>query len=83
MTDEQGQTLLYTLFGTTSPHWRLTSDSDALHFAEDENANTNMAVPLTPAQASLLRAMTVITSSINLTLSLHGSAGRCTLSAVK
>lgn len=73
MTDEQGQTLLYTLFGTTSPHWRLTSDSDALHFAEDENANTNIAVPLTPAQASLLRAMTVITSSINLTLSLHGS----------
>ncbi|WP_343553560.1 cyclic di-GMP phosphodiesterase [Pantoea sp.] len=72
MTDEQGQTLLYTLFGTTSPHWRLTSDSDALHFAEDENANTNMAIPLTPAQASLLRAMTVITSSINLTLSLHG-----------
>ncbi|QDY42037.1 cyclic di-GMP phosphodiesterase [Candidatus Pantoea soli] len=73
MTDEQGQTLLYTLFGTTSPHWRLTSDSDALHFAEDENANTNLAVSLTPAQASLLRAMTVITSSINLTLSLHGS----------
>jgi len=73
MTDEQGQTLLYTLFGTTSPHWRLTSDSDALHFAEDENANTNLAVPLTPAQASLLRAMTVITSSINLTLSMHGS----------
>ncbi|KGT93463.1 cyclic di-GMP phosphodiesterase [Pantoea sp. JGM49] len=73
MTDEQGQTLLYTLFGTTSPHWRLTSDSDALHFAEDENANTNLAVPLTPAQASLLRAMTVITSSINLTLSLRGA----------
>lgn len=73
MTDEQGQTLLYTLFGTTSPHWRLTSDSDALHFAEDENARTNLAIALTPAQASLLRAMTVITSSINLTLSLHGS----------
>ncbi|ADU69377.1 cyclic di-GMP phosphodiesterase [Pantoea sp. At-9b] len=72
MTDEQGQTLLYTLFGTTSPHWRLTADSDALHFAEEENAHTNLAVPLTPAQASLLRAMTVITSSINLTLSLHG-----------
>jgi len=73
MTDEQGQTLLYALFGTTSPHWRLTSDSDALHFAEDENANTNLAVPLTPAQASMLRAMAVITSSINLTISLHGS----------
>ncbi|MCE0491535.1 cyclic di-GMP phosphodiesterase [Pantoea sp. Mb-10] len=73
MTDEQGQTLLYALFGTTSPHWRLTSDSDALHFAEDESANTNLAVPLTPAQASMLRAMTVITSSINLTLSLRGT----------
>lgn len=73
MTDEQGQTLLYALFGTTSPHWRLTSDSDALHFAEDENANTNLAVPLTAAQASMLRAMTVITSSINLTLSLRGT----------
>ena len=72
MTDEQGQTLLYTLFGTTSPHWRLTMDSDALHLAQDENAHTNLAVPLAPAQASLLRSMTVITSSINLTLSLHG-----------
>ncbi|WP_312240589.1 cyclic di-GMP phosphodiesterase [Pantoea sp.] len=72
MTDEQGQTLLYTLFGTASPHWRLSTDSDALHLAQDENAHTNLAVPLTPAQASLLRSMTVITSSINLTLSLRG-----------
>lgn len=72
MTDEQGQSLLYTLFGTTSPYWRLTADSDALHLAEDENAHTNLAVPLTPAQASLLRSMTVITSSINLTLTLRG-----------
>ena len=72
MTDEQGQTLLYTLFGTTSPHWRLTTDSDALQLAQDENAHTNLAVSLAPAQASLLRSMTVITSSINLTLSLHG-----------
>lgn len=72
MTDEQGQTLLFTLFGTTSPHWRLTADSDALHFAEDESSNTNIALALTPGQASLLRAMPVITSSINLTLALHG-----------
>lgn len=72
MTDEQGQTLLYTLFGTTSPHWRLTTDSDALHFAEDESSTTHIALPLTPGQASLLRSMPVITSSINLTLPLHG-----------
>ena len=68
MTDEQGQTLLYTLFGTTSPHWRLTADSDALSFAEDESSQTNIALPLTPGQAAMIRAMPVITSSINLTL---------------
>ncbi|ARF50411.1 cyclic di-GMP phosphodiesterase [Pantoea stewartii] len=72
MTDEQGQSLLYTLFGTTSPHWRLSADSDALLFALDESSNTSVAVPLTPGQCSLLRAMPVITSSINLTLTIHG-----------
>lgn len=73
MTDEQGQTLLYAYFGTSSPHWRLSSDSDALHFAEDEGGETNIAVPLSPSQASMLRNMTVITSSVNLTITLHGN----------
>lgn len=73
MTDEQGQTLLYSYFGTTSPHWHLASDSDALHFAEDENAEINIAVALTPVQAALIRAMTVITSSVNLSIPLHGT----------
>uniref|UniRef100_UPI0028A0CF59 cyclic di-GMP phosphodiesterase n=1 Tax=Erwinia citreus TaxID=558 RepID=UPI0028A0CF59 len=72
MTDEQGQSLLYTWFGTNSPHWRLKSDSDALLFAEDESADTHVVIPLTPSQANLLRTMTVITSSINLTVSLYG-----------
>jgi len=74
MTDEQGQTLLYAYFGTSSPHWRLSSDSDALHFAEDEGGETNIAIPLTPPQASLLRSMTVITTSVNLTITLYGNA---------
>lgn len=72
MTDDQGQTLLYTCFGTTSPHWRLTADSDALHFAEDEGAVTSLAVALTTPQASLVRTMTVITSSVNLSLNIRG-----------
>ncbi|KGT88916.1 RNase II stability modulator [Erwinia typographi] len=72
MTDEQGQSLLYTYFGTTSPHWRLLADSDALLFAEDEKSSTHIAVALTGPQANLVRSMTVITSSINLTLSLYG-----------
>ncbi|MBD8161450.1 cyclic di-GMP phosphodiesterase [Erwinia persicina] len=73
MTDEQGQSLLYAYFGTSSPHWRLSSDSDALHFAEDEGGITNIAVPLTASQAGMLRNMTVITSSVNLTITLHGT----------
>lgn len=73
MTDEQGQTLLYAYFGTSSPHWHLSSDSDALHFAEDEGGETNIAVALTPPQASLLRSMTVITTSVNLTITLYGN----------
>ncbi|MCU5775684.1 cyclic di-GMP phosphodiesterase [Erwiniaceae bacterium BAC15a-03b] len=73
MTDEQGQTLLYTFFGTSSPHWHLSADSDALNFAEDENAEINLAVSLVPSQVSLIRCMTVITSSVNLTVSLRGT----------
>ncbi|SFM95780.1 cyclic di-GMP phosphodiesterase Gmr [Izhakiella capsodis] len=72
MTDELGQTLLYTCFGTTSPHWRLTADSDALRFAKDEKSQTSSAVALNAPQASLIRAMTVITSSINLNLRIQG-----------
>ncbi len=72
MTDDQGQTLLYTLFGTASPHWHLSADSDALKFAEDEKAEINLSVALTPLQASLIRDMAVITSSINLSIALQG-----------
>ncbi|MEJ4044365.1 cyclic di-GMP phosphodiesterase [Erwinia sp. SLM-02] len=74
MTDEQGQTLLYAWFGTSSPYWHLRFDSDALHFAQEENGAINIAVPLNAAQASLIREMTVVTSSVNLTLSLYGTS---------
>lgn len=74
MTDEQGQTLLYAYFGTSSPHWRLSADSDAIQFAEDEDGETNIAVPLTTPQANMIRAMTVITSSVNLTITLYGNS---------
>lgn len=72
MNDEQGQSLLYAYFGTNSPRWRLLADSDALHFAEDAESSTHIAIALTAPQANLIRSMTVITSSINLTLSLYG-----------
>ncbi|GLR09236.1 cyclic di-GMP phosphodiesterase [Mixta theicola] len=72
MLEDQGQTLLFTLFGTRSPYWQLTSDSDALKLSREELAETNLAVPLTASQAQLLRAMTVVTSSINLVINLRG-----------
>lgn len=74
MTSDQGQSLLFTRFGTSSPHWRLKSDSDALLFAEDELASTHVVIALTPSQANLLRTMTVITSSVNLTINLNGES---------
>ena len=72
MTSDPGQSLLFTRFGTNSPHWRLKSDSDALLFAEDELASTHVVIALTPSQANLLRSMTVVTSSVNLTINLNG-----------
>ena len=72
MLEDLGQTLLFTLFGTRSPYWNFTSDSDALRLSHDEQAETNLAVPLSPAQAELLRAMTVVTSSVNLAINLRG-----------
>lgn len=72
MTSDHGQSLFYTWFGTTSPYWRLSFDSDALLFAKDAQADTDIAVALTTAQAALIREMTVITSSVNMTITLYG-----------
>lgn len=72
MLEDQGQTLLFTLFGTRSPYWQLTSDSDALKLSREELAETSLAVPLSAAQSQLLRAMTVVTTSVNLVINLRG-----------
>lgn len=72
MLEDQGQTLLFTLFGTRSPYWQLTSDSDALKLSREQLAETSLAVPLSAAQAQLLRTMTVVTTSVNLVINLRG-----------
>lgn len=64
--------LLYRYLGTSSPYWRLLSDSNALQLSASEGADTSHAVALTDDQAGQIRAMTVITSSVTLTLSLFG-----------
>ncbi|RCX04087.1 MULTISPECIES: cyclic di-GMP phosphodiesterase [Kosakonia] len=72
MKDFQEQNLLFRYLGSTSPFWRLTADSNALHFAPDENADVSQVVALSDEQAARIREMTVITSSLTMHLSLFG-----------
>ncbi|MGK9171940.1 cyclic di-GMP phosphodiesterase [Yokenella regensburgei] len=72
MKDLQEQNLLFRYLGSTSPFWRLSADSNALHFAPDEDAEVSQVVTLSDEQAAQLRQMTVITSSQTMYLSLFG-----------
>ncbi|BDH45682.1 cyclic di-GMP phosphodiesterase [Salmonella enterica subsp. enterica serovar Choleraesuis] len=71
-TERPGATLL-TRFNTASPGWLLTADSDILLLSGDNN-RSSLRVPLSLAQAETLRAMTVITSSVTLTLDIDDTA---------
>lgn len=73
MIDDLEQNLLFRYMGTHSPWWRLTADSNALHLAASENADTTQVIALSDDQAELVRQLTVITSSITMTLSLYGT----------
>ena len=73
MIDDLEQNLLFRYMGTHSPWWRLTADSNALHLAASESADTTQVMALNDEQANSIRQMTVITSSITMTLSLYGT----------
>lgn len=72
MIDDLEQNLLFRYMGTHSPWWRLSADSNALHLAASENADATQVVTLDDEQATLIRQLTVITSSISMNLSLYG-----------
>lgn len=72
MKDDVEQNLLFRYLGTSSPFWRLTADSNALHLAASETADTSQVVALTEHQAARLREMTVITTSMTMTVSMFG-----------
>ncbi|HAT2607484.1 TPA: cyclic di-GMP phosphodiesterase [Kluyvera intermedia] len=72
MKDDQEQNLLFRYLGSSSPFWRLTADSNALHFAPDEESESSQVVTLNDEQAAQLRQMTVITSSLTMHISLFG-----------
>jgi len=74
MAEELEQNLLFRYLGTTSPYWRLSGDSNALHLAASEDTETSQVVALNAEQANSIREMTVITSSLTLSLNLYGNA---------
>ncbi len=65
------QTQLFTHFGTASPLWSLTSDSDALALSGTAPAAT-ISIELNPAQAHEIRQMTGVTSSVVLSTAIFG-----------
>ncbi|WP_342325306.1 cyclic di-GMP phosphodiesterase [Kosakonia sp. BYX6] len=72
MKELQEQNLLFRHLGSYSPYWRLTADSNVLHFAPDEEADISQVITLSDEQAAQIREMTVITSSLTLHISLFG-----------
>lgn len=58
-------------FGTPSPLWSLTSDSDALQIADVEG-NTKTAVQLNRLQAALIRAVAGVITPMDVELELFG-----------
>ncbi len=53
MYDDLNESLLFILFGTRSPFWQLSADSDALQL-EGVKGTANMVVALPPEQAECL-----------------------------
>lgn len=73
MAEELEHNLLFRYLGTSSPYWRLSGDSNALHLAASEETDTRQVIALTADQADSIRQMTVITSSLTLNLDLFGN----------
>jgi len=75
--EDINHTELFTHFGTTSPIWTLTSDSDALALSGEAPATT-ISVELQPIQAHEIRQMTGVTSSVVLSIAILVNRCGCT-----
>ncbi|WP_318371450.1 cyclic di-GMP phosphodiesterase [Enterobacter sp.] len=73
MKDDLEQNLLFRYLGTISPYWRLTADSNVLHFATSETSDTCQTIVLDEELATRIREMTAITSSVTMTLTISGT----------
>lgn len=63
---------LETHFGTSSPYWRMTSDSDALLLSGAEQESPTFTVELTAAQAAHIRTLSGVTASLAVDVKLFG-----------
>ncbi|MGO2158232.1 MAG: cyclic di-GMP phosphodiesterase [Serratia proteamaculans] len=68
---DQGPMLLNAHFGTNSPYWRLTFDSNALALSAVKG-KTHMAVALSAMQAAKIRRLSGITASLDITITISG-----------
>ncbi|WGS52989.1 cyclic di-GMP phosphodiesterase [Paraburkholderia sp. D15] len=73
MNDDQHDQVLFAQFGTSSPCWRLSTDSNALELTPvTGEVPANVAIPLNPQQASQIRCLTGITSHMVVDVRLFG-----------
>jgi len=73
MNDDQHDQVLYAQFGTSSPCWRLSKDSNALELTPvTGDMPANAAISLNPQQASQIRRLTGITAHLILDVRLFG-----------
>src|SRR5690348_2840180 len=78
MSAELMESLLFAYFGTRSPYWKLSADSNALQLAGIEGI-PNLAVALEPAQADRIRAFTGVTSHAEVEVMLFGEPQKLSL----
>ncbi|TKC92474.1 cyclic di-GMP phosphodiesterase [Trinickia terrae] len=79
---QDDQLTLYTLFGTTRPRWRLTSDSNTLElaaFADAPAAPAAAAVALPREEAQRIRRLTGVTAHLAVDVSFYGKPLRLDL----
>lgn len=79
MSGELTESLLFAYFGTRSPYWKLSADSNALQLAGIKGI-PNLAVALRTDQAAGIRAFTGVTSHAEIDITLFGES--CKLSLV-
>ncbi|BCF90835.1 MULTISPECIES: cyclic di-GMP phosphodiesterase [Paraburkholderia] len=77
MNDDQHDQVLFARFGTSSPCWRLSSDSNALELTPETDDDTaTVAIALSGAQAAQIRRLTGVTSHLTMDVRLFGEALR-------